>query len=67
MKVKVNKIYNKDCLEGLKEIPDNSIDLIITDPPYNISQHKNISRKSFSNFFKGNSDIKFDFGGMGPF
>lgn len=26
-----------DCLECLKEIPDNSIDLIIIDPPYNIS------------------------------
>ena len=29
-----NKIYNIDCLEGLKKIPDNSIDIIITDPPY---------------------------------
>lgn len=23
-----------DCLEGMKRIPDNSIDLIVTDPPY---------------------------------
>ena len=29
-----NRIYNIDCLEGLKKIPDNSIDIIITDPPY---------------------------------
>ena len=27
-------IYNKDCLGVLKNIPDNSIDLIVTDPPY---------------------------------
>ena len=27
-------IYNKDCLDVLKNIPDNSIDLIVTDPPY---------------------------------
>ena len=27
-------IYNKDCLDTLKNIPDNSIDLIVTDPPY---------------------------------
>lgn len=27
-------IYHQDCLEGLKAIPDASIDLIMTDPPY---------------------------------
>jgi site-specific DNA-methyltransferase (adenine-specific) len=32
--IEVNKIYNMDCLEGLKLIPDNSIDLVVTDPPY---------------------------------
>lgn len=33
----LNKIYNQNCIEGLKErIPDNSIDLIITSPPYNV-------------------------------
>lgn len=29
-----------DCLELLKDIPDNSIDSIITDPPYGLSDHK---------------------------
>ena len=28
-------IINKDCLEGMKELDDNSIDCIITSPPYN--------------------------------
>ena len=32
----LNKIYCMDCLDGLKKIPDNSVDLIVTDPPYNI-------------------------------
>lgn len=32
--IELNKIYNMDCLEGMKLIPDNSIDLIVTDPPY---------------------------------
>ena len=32
----INKIINNDCLEILKKIEDNSIDLIITSPPYNI-------------------------------
>jgi len=29
-----NKIYNLDCIEGMKKLPDQSIDLIIADPPY---------------------------------
>ena len=35
-KIKFNDIYNMDCIEGMKLIPDNSIDLIITDPPFAI-------------------------------
>ena len=27
-------LYNQDCLEVLKELPDSSIDLVLTDPPY---------------------------------
>lgn len=37
MKKKINKIYNGDCLDVLKNFDDNSIDCCITDPPYNIS------------------------------
>ena len=29
-------LYNGDCLNVLKDIPDNSIDLVVTDPPYDI-------------------------------
>lgn len=29
-----NKIFNEDILEGICRIPDNSIDLIVADPPY---------------------------------
>ena len=32
--LEINKIYNMDCMEGIKLIDDNSIDLIITDPPF---------------------------------
>lgn len=28
------KLYNGDCLEVMKDIPDGSVDLILTDPPY---------------------------------
>lgn len=34
--MELNKIYNEDCLSGLKKIEDNSVDLILTSPPYNI-------------------------------
>lgn len=32
--MELNKIYNMDCIEWMKIIPDWSIDCIITDPPY---------------------------------
>lgn len=32
--MEINKIYNEDCQEGIKRIPDASIDCILTDPPY---------------------------------
>ncbi|HOK14265.1 MAG TPA: site-specific DNA-methyltransferase [Candidatus Kapabacteria bacterium] len=36
-KLEFNNIYNMDCIEGMKKIPDGSIDLIITDPPFAIN------------------------------
>ena len=30
-------LYNEDCFDRLKQIPDNSIDCIVTDPPYGIN------------------------------
>lgn len=30
----INKIYNMDCIEGMRQMPDNSVDLVVTDPPY---------------------------------
>lgn len=29
------ELYNGDCYEYIKKIPDKSIDLVVTDPPYN--------------------------------
>ena len=34
----INKILNGDCIEQLKELPDNSIDFVFTDPPYNLEK-----------------------------
>lgn len=34
MDLPLNKILLKDCIEGMKELPEKSIDLIVTSPPY---------------------------------
>ncbi len=41
MQIELNKIYNMDSLEGMGYIDDESIDSIITDPPYNVSRKSN--------------------------
>lgn len=33
--MEINKIYNEDCLIGIKKIKDKSIDVSFTSPPYN--------------------------------
>lgn len=61
--MELNKIYNVDVLIGLKQLPDESVDLIITSPPYNknglngsIKQTKNCKwTKSID--YGGNSDV----------
>lgn len=38
--IELNKIYNEDCLEGMKRIPDKLIDCIICDLPYEVLNKK---------------------------
>jgi len=35
-KLEINEIYNMDCIKGMKFIPENTVDLVITDPPFAI-------------------------------
>jgi DNA modification methylase len=37
--IEINKIYNADNKDIIKQIPDNSIDLVLTDPPYEFVMH----------------------------
>ena len=37
----MNKVINGDCLEHMKEIDSNSVDLVISDPPYNVNYSYN--------------------------
>ena len=34
VRMKLNKIHQGDSLELLKQLPDNSVDLVLTSPPY---------------------------------
>ena len=47
--LETNKIYNMDCLEGLKQLEDNSIDLIITSPPYNKAGFNGVHKRNSKN------------------
>jgi len=61
--MEVNKIFNEDCLETLKRFEDNTIDIVVTSPPYNmnlrIRNGKYCSRqivKEFSSKYEGFDD-----------
>lgn len=56
-KIEVNNIYNMDCIKGMKLMPDNTIDLIITSPPYNVgvqydSYNDLLSKKEYFKFME---------------
>lgn len=48
--LELDVIYNEDCLEGMKRLPDASIDLIVTDPPYLISYKTNYRKNKAHDF-----------------
>ena len=59
--MKLNTIECMDCLEYLRQLPDNSVDLVVTDPPYNISRKQDLvfeGRHIRKNF--GEWDYGFD-------
>lgn len=47
----LNKITCGDCLELLKELPDESIDLVVTSPPYNTGMNYGVNdRKDYKDY-----------------
>ena len=44
MKEYINKVVHLDWEVGIKNIPDNSIDLVVTDPPYGMSWQSNVRK-----------------------
>jgi DNA modification methylase len=57
----INQIFNEDCLETMKRMPDNYIDLILTSPPYDNMRkygggknyHQRLNQTGFSFDFEG--------------
>ena len=54
------KIYHEDCLNALNNIDNGSVDLILTDPPYNISQKSNFHTMGRTGVDFGEWDKEFD-------
>ena len=54
------KLLHGDCLELMKDIPDGSVDLILTDPPYNIARKNNFHTMGRSGIDFGEWDKGFD-------
>lgn len=60
MDIKLNTIYKINCIQGMKNIPDNSINCIFADPPYFMqSTDKILMRADGTGEFKG-CDDKWD-------
>ena len=49
-------LYNGDCSELLKEVPSNSVDLVITSPPYNIGKNYE-TKTSLESYLKNQESI----------
>lgn len=41
--INTNVILNGDCLEVMRDLPDNYVDSVVTDPPYGLSKEPNIN------------------------
>ena len=54
------KLINGDCLEEMKNIPDGSVDFVLTDPPYNISRDNNFNTMGRSGIDFGEWDKNTD-------
>lgn len=60
--MELNKIYNMDCLKGMREMPDNCVDLVVTDPPYVIeTSGAGIYKQADKQYVKELNDMKNGF------
>ena len=50
------KLYNNDCLDVICQLENNSIDLVVTSPPYNVNLGKNKYNKNSYDLYKDNKE-----------
>lgn len=60
MKLQTNQILLGDCLEILENIPDQSLDMVFTDPPFDILNKTNISTKFHTDIIQENIFDQFE-------
>lgn len=56
----INRIINADCLDILWQLPDKSIDLVLTDPPYGTTNCRWDSVVSFGNIWRELKRVRKD-------
>ena len=66
--MELNQIYNIDALEGLKQLDENSIDAIISDPPYQLTSTRVYGKETpiseISNQLKDNVEENTAYGSL---
>lgn len=51
------QLYQGDCLEVMKTLPDECVDLIITSPPYNLGKNHHTGNNKFKSYSEYNDDM----------
>ena len=54
--IDINKIYNTDTIELMKQLPDNSVDLIFSDPPFNLGKDYGVDKDKRDNYYEWCAD-----------
>ena len=42
--LEIDTVYCLDCIEGMRKIPDGTVDLVFADPPFNIGYQYDVYR-----------------------
>jgi len=56
--LELNKIYNMDCMEGMKQFPDKYFELAIVDPPYGLPKDSTHGRGKLKNRILNNGSLE---------
>ena len=60
--IELNKIYNMDCFDFLKEVKTGSVDLVLIDPPYEVSRDTNFAKGDKKGTDVDRFRVSMDFG-----